>query len=150
AAQEVFDLQQESQTTRELYGTGQFADACLMSRRLGERGVRMVQVYYGSGQPWDDHGDIMKHAKHAKASYQAIAGLIRDLKSRGLLDETLIVWTGEFGRTPWAQGSTGRDHHSRGFTSWLAGGGVRGGIAYGATDEFGNVAVENPIHIHDL
>lgn len=150
AAQEVFDLNQESQTTRELYGSGQFADACLMSRRLVERGVRMVQVYYGSGQPWDDHSDIMNHAKHAKASDQAIAGLIRDLKSRGMLDETLIVWTGEFGRTPWAEGAKGRDHHSRGFTSWLAGGGVKGGIAYGATDEFGNMAVENPIHIHDL
>jgi hypothetical protein len=150
AAQEVFDLNQESRTTRELYGPGQFADACLLSRRLVERGVRMVQVYYGSGQPWDDHGDIMNHAKHAKASDQAIAGLIRDLKSRGLLDETLIVWTGEFGRTPWAEGAKGRDHHSRGFTAWLAGGGVKGGIAYGATDEFGNVAVENPIHIHDL
>lgn len=150
AAQEVFDFNQESRSTRELYGSGQFADACLMSRRLVERGVRMVQLYYGNGQPWDDHGDIMNHANHAKASDQAIAGLITDLKSRGLLDETLIVWTGEFGRTPWSEGAKGRDHHSRGFTSWLAGGGVKGGLAYGATDQFGNVASENPVHIHDL
>ncbi len=113
-----FDLEQEPQSMRDLYGRGEFADACLLSRRLVERGVRMVQVYYGNGQPWDDHGDIMNHAKHAKASDQAIAGLISDLKQRGLLDETLIVWTGEFGRTPWSQGAKGRDHHSRGFTSW--------------------------------
>lgn len=150
AAQEVFDLNQESQATRELYGGGQFADACLLSRRLVERGVRMVQLYYGGGQPWDDHGDITNHAKHAKASDQAIAGLIADLKSRGLLEETLIVWTGEFGRTPWSEGAKGRDHHSRGFTAWLAGGGVKGGLAYGATDELGNEAVDNPVHIHDL
>lgn len=150
AAQEVFDLNQESKATRELYGSGQFADACLVSRRMVERGVRMVQLYYGSGQPWDDHGDIMNHVNHAKASDQAIAGLIADLKSRGLLDETLIVWTGEFGRTPWSEGAKGRDHHSRGFTSWLAGGGVKGGYVHGATDQFGNAAVENPVHIHDL
>jgi hypothetical protein len=150
AAQEVFDLASESQATRELYGSGQFADACLVSRRLVERGVRMVQLYYGGGQPWDDHGDIMNHASHAKASDQAIAGLIRDLKSRGLYDETLIVWGGEFGRTPWSQGAKGRDHHSRGFTMWLAGGGVKGGLAYGTTDEFGNMAIDNPVHVHDL
>jgi hypothetical protein len=150
AAQEVFDFNQETKATRELYGSGQFADACLMARRLVERGVRMVQLYYGNGQPWDDHGDILNHRNHAKASDQAIAGLITDLKSRGLLDETLIVWTGEFGRTPWSEGAKGRDHHSRGFTSWLAGGGVKGGLAYGNTDQFGNVASENPVHIHDL
>jgi len=150
AAQEVFDFNQESKATRELYGSGQFADACLMARRLVERGVRMVQLYYGNGQPWDDHGDILNHRNHAKASDQAIAGLITDLKSRGLLDETLIVWTGEFGRTPWSEGAKGRDHHSRGFTSWLAGGGVKGGLAYGNTDQFGNVAVDKPVHIHDL
>jgi hypothetical protein len=150
AAQEVFDFNQESKSTRELYGSGQFADACLMARRLVERGVRMVQLYYGNGQPWDDHGDIMNHANHAKASDQAIAGLIADLKSRGLFDETLIVWTGEFGRTPWSEGAKGRDHHSRGFTSWLAGGGVKGGLTYGNTDQFGNVSVDKPVHIHDL
>ena len=150
AAQEVFDLKSETQATRDLYGAGQFADACLVSRRLVERGVRMVQLYYGSGQPWDDHGDIHNHANHAKQSDQAIAGLIRDLKSRGLFDETLIVWGGEFGRTPWSQGAKGRDHHSRGFTMWLAGGGVKGGLAYGTTDQFGNMAAENPVHVHDL
>ena len=150
AAQEVFDLKSESQATRDLYGAGQFSDACLVARRLVERGVRMVQLYYGSCQPWDDHGDIMNHANHAKQSDQAIAGLIRDLKSRGLFDETLIVWGGEFGRTPWSQGAKGRDHHSRGFTMWLAGGGVKGGLAYGTTDQFGNMAAENPVHVHDL
>jgi len=110
----------------------------------------MVQVYYGDGQPWDDHGDIMNHAQHAKASDQAIAGLIREVKQRGLLDQTLIVWSGEFGQTPWSQGAKGRDHHSRGFTAWLAGGGTRGGMAFGATDEFGNEAVDRPVHVHDL
>ena len=150
AAQEVFDLNKESAATRTLYGSGQFADACLVARRLVERGVRMVQLYYGNGQPWDDHGDITNHANHAKNSDQAIAALIRDLKSRGLFDETLIVWGGEFGRTPWSQGAKGRDHHSRGFTMWLAGGGVKGGLAYGNTDQFGNMAVENPVHVHDL
>ncbi len=150
AAQEVFDLNQESQATRALYGSGQFADGCLVARRLVERGVRMVQLYYGGGQPWDDHGDIMNHAKHAQQSDQAIAALIRDLKSRGMLEDTLIVWGGEFGRTPWSQGAKGRDHHSRGFSMWMAGGGVKGGLAYGATDQFGNAAVEQPIHVHDL
>jgi hypothetical protein len=150
AAQEVFDLNQEPSAVRDNYGRGEFANACLLSRRLVERGVRMVQVYYGNGQPWDDHGDITNHANHAKASDQAIAALITDLKQRGMLEDTLIVWTGEFGRTPWSQGAKGRDHHSRGFTSWLAGGGVKGGLAYGATDEFGNAAIENPVHIHDL
>ena len=150
AAQEVFDLNRESQPTREMYGSGQFADGCLVARRLVERGVRMVQIYYGGGQPWDDHGDIKNHASHAKQSDQPIAALIKDLKSRGLFDETLIVWGGEFGRTPWSQGASGRDHHSRGFTMWLAGGGVKGGIAYGNTDQFGNMAAENPVHVHDL
>lgn len=150
AAQEVFDLNRESQPTRELYGSGQFADGCLVARRLVERGVRMVQIYYGGGQPWDDHGDILNHANHAKQTDRAIAALIKDLKSRGLFDETLIVWGGEFGRTPWSQGAKGRDHHSRGFTMWLAGGGVKGGLAYGNTDQFGNVAIDNPVHVHDL
>ncbi|AMV16791.1 DUF1501 domain-containing protein [Planctomyces sp. SH-PL14] len=150
AAQEVFELKSETQATRDLYGAGQFADACLVARRMVERGVRMVQLYYGGGQPWDDHGDIMNHADHAKKSDQAIAGLIRDLKSRGLLEETLVVWGGEFGRTPWSQGAKGRDHHSRGFTMWMAGAGVKGGLAYGTTDAFGNMAADNPVHVHDL
>jgi hypothetical protein len=150
AAQEVFDLNRESQPTREAYGSGQFADGCLVARRLVERGVRMVQLYYGGGQPWDDHGDIFNHRNHAKQTDQPIAALINDLKSRGLFDETLIVWGGEFGRTPWSEGQKGRDHHSRGFAMWLAGGGVKGGLAYGNTDQFGNVAAENPVHVHDL
>ena len=147
AAQEVFDLKSESQATRELYGAGQFSDACLVARRMVERGVRMVQLYYGGGQPWDDHGDIMNHAKQ---SDQAIAGLIRDLKSRGLFDETLIVWGGEFGRTPWSQGAKGRDHHSRGFTIWMAGGGIKPGITHGETDDFSYNVVRDPVHVHDL
>jgi len=150
AAQDVFDLGQETAATRTAYGEGQFADACLAARRLVERGVRMVQVYYGGGQPWDDHSDIMNHKKHAAASDQPIAALLTDLKQRGMLDDTLIVWSGEFGRTPWSQGAKGRDHHSRGFTSWMAGGGVKGGIAHGATDEFGNHAVDGKVHVHDL
>jgi len=150
AAQEVFELNRESEATRKLYGSGQFADACLVARRLVERGVRMVQLYYGGGQPWDDHGDILNHKNHAKASDQPIAALLADLKQRGLLDETLVVWGGEFGRTPWSEGAKGRDHHSRGFTMWLAGGGVKGGQALGNTDEFGNEAVENKVHVHDL
>jgi len=150
AAQDVFDLGQETAATRTAYGEGQFADACLAARRLVERGVRMVQVYYGGGQPWDDHSDIMNHTKHAAASDRPIAALLTDLKQRGMLDDTLIVWSGEFGRTPWSQGAKGRDHHSRGFTSWMAGGGVKGGLAYGATDEFGNHAVDGKVHVHDL
>ena len=149
-AQEVFDLNRETQATRELYGKGQFADACLTARRLVERGVRMVQIYTGGGQPWDDHGNIADHAKKAKDTDQAIAALIQDLKSRGLLDDTLIVWGGEFGRTPVSEGAKGRDHNSHGFTVWLAGGGVRGGMTYGSTDEFGFAAVEKKVHVHDL
>jgi hypothetical protein len=149
-AQDVFNLDQESQATRDLYGKGQFANACLSARRLVERGVRMVQIYTGSGQPWDDHGNIAEHAKKAMDTDQAIAGLIKDLKSHGLLDETLILWGGEFGRTPASEGSKGRDHNSAGFTVWMAGGGVKGGMTYGATDEFGGTAVENKMHVHDL
>jgi len=149
-AQEVFDLTQETKTTRDMYGTGQFADSCLMARRLVERGVRMVQLFHGSGQPWDDHGDIKNHANLAKQSDQPIAALIRDLKHRGLLDETLIVWGGEFGRTPTSEGAKGRDHNNHGFTVWLAGGGVKGGMVHGASDEFGFAAAENKMHVHDL
>lgn len=149
-AQDAFDLGKESPATREKYGKGQFADACLVARRLVERGVRVVQVFYGGGQPWDDHGDINGHATKARDSDQPIAALLQDLKVRGLLDETIVLWGGEFGRTPTAQGSKGRDHHSTGFSVWLAGGGVKGGTAYGATDEFGFHAVENRMHVHDL
>ncbi len=149
-AQDAFDINREPENVRKAYGDGQFANACLMARRLAERGVRMTQIYYGSGQPWDDHGDILNHRKHAQASDKPIAALLRDLKSRGLLDETLVIWGGEFGRTPTSEGSKGRDHHSLGFSMWLAGGGVKGGMVYGATDEFGMVAVENRMHVHDL
>jgi hypothetical protein len=148
--QDVFDIRSEPEPVRELYGKGMFADACLAARRLVERGVRMVQVYTGGGQPWDDHGNIADHATKARDTDQAIAALIKDLKMRGMLDETLILWGGEFGRTPTSEGAKGRDHNHRGFTVWMAGGGVRGGTVYGATDEFGFAAVENKVHVHDL
>ena len=149
-AQEVFDLAREPQTIRDSYGKGPFADACLAARRMVERGVRMVQIYTGSGQPWDDHGNIADHAAKAKTVDQPVAALLKDLKAHGLLDETLVVWGGEFGRTPASEGAKGRDHNNHGFTVWLAGGGVRGGMTYGSTDEFGFAAVENKVHVHDL
>lgn len=149
-AQEVFDLSRETQATRDAYGKGEFADGCLAARRLVERGVRMVQLFYGNGQPWDDHENIASHADKAKAVDQPIAALIDDLKARGLFEDTLILWGGEFGRTPVSEGAKGRDHNNHGFSVWLAGGGVKGGMAYGATDEFGFAAVENKVHVHDL
>jgi hypothetical protein len=149
-AQEAFDVSRETEATHKAYGKGEFANGCLIARRLVERGVRMVQLYYGNGQPWDAHGDIMDHKRDAGKSDQPIAALIEDLKQRGLLDETLIIWGGEFGRTPTAQGSKGRNHHNTGFTTWLAGGGVKGGLMYGATDELGVNAVENRTDVHDL
>jgi len=149
-AQDAFDISRETEGTRTAYGKGQFADGCLIARRLVERGVRMVQLYYGSGQPWDAHGNIMDHKRDAGKSDQPIAALIKDLKQRGLLDDTLIVWGGEFGRTPTAQGKTGRNHHNTGFTVWLAGGGTKGGYIHGATDELGVHAVEKRMDVHDL
>jgi hypothetical protein len=149
-AQEAFDLTRETTLTRKQYGEGPFASACLIARRLAERGVRMTQIYYGNDQPWDDHADISNHRNHARQSDQPIAALLGDLKSRGLLDETLVIWGGEFGRTPASEGSKGRDHNSKGFTMWLAGGGVKGGHVHGATDEFGGTAVEKKVHVHDL
>jgi hypothetical protein len=149
-AQEAFDIGRETPSTRKLYGDGEFANACLIARRLAERGVRMIQIYYGNGQPWDDHADIANHRKHAAKSDRPIAALLKDLKARGLLRDTLVVWGGEFGRTPTSQGAKGRDHHSLGFSMWLAGGGVKGGRVYGATDEFGFAAVEDRLHVHDL
>jgi uncharacterized protein (DUF1501 family) len=150
-AQEAFDVSKETKATRELYGKGQFADSCLAARRLVERGVRMVQVYFGGGQPWDDHGNIENgHRAKGQQSDQAVAGLLRDLKSRGLLEDTLVLWGGEFGRTPVSEGGSGRDHNHHGFTVWLAGGGVKGGMTYGSTDEFGFAAMENKVHVHDL
>ena len=149
-AQEAFDPTRETKETQEAYGPGEFATGCLIARRLVERGVRMVQLYYGNGQPWDAHGNIMDHKRDAGKSDQPIAALIKDLKERGLLDETLILWGGEFGRTPTAQGSKGRNHHNTGFTVWLSGGGVKGGHIHGATDELGVNAVENRMNVHDL
>jgi uncharacterized protein (DUF1501 family) len=149
-AREAFDVGNESPATRALYGQGEFADACLIARRLAERGVRVTQVYYGDGQPWDDHTDILNHRKHAQKSDRAVAALLKDLKARGLLEETLVLWGGEFGRTPTSEGAKGRDHHSTGFSMWMAGGGVRGGMVYGATDELGFHAVTGRMHVHDL
>ena len=149
-ARAAFDLGNESPVTRALYGTGEFANACLIARRLVERGVRVVQVYYGDGQPWDDHADITKHRDHAAKSDRPIAALIKDLKGRGLLEDTLIIWGGEFGRTPYSEGAKGRDHHSLGFSMWLAGGGVKGGYVHGSTDELGIQAVDNRMHVHDF
>ena len=149
-AQDVFDLAAETPVTRALYGDGPFANACLTARRMVERGVRMVQIYTGNGQPWDDHDDIAKHREKTLETDQAIAALLMDLKARGLLEDTLVLWGGEFGRTPVSEGSKGRDHNNHGFSVWLAGGGVKGGMAYGSTDEFGFAAVENKVHVHDL
>jgi uncharacterized protein (DUF1501 family) len=149
-ALDVFDLAKEPAKVRDRYGKGEFADACLIARRLTEKGVRMVQVYYGNNQPWDDHADINKHRDHAGKSDKPIAALLEDLKTRGLLDDTLVIWGGEFGRTPTSEGAKGRDHHSRGFSMWLAGGGVKGGHIHGSTDELGIDAVDDRVHTHDL
>jgi hypothetical protein len=156
-APEVFDIRKETQATLELYGQGSTARACLMAVRLVERGVRMVQVYYAKGDPWDAHFDIQEHRRTARNSDQAFAAVIKDLKSRGLFDETLVVCGSEFGRTPVVEvgagaggNQSGRDHNPFGFTMWLAGGGVKGGITYGATDDFGFKVVDKPVHVHDL
>ena len=155
-APEVFDIAKEPKTLRDSYGNSDFGRACLMARRMVEHGVRIVQVYFGKVQPWDSHRDIMAHKRLAAEADPAIASLIRDLKARGLFDETLVIVGSEFGRTPAvelqrnSQLTNGRDHNSLGFTVLLAGGGVRGGMTYGATDEFGYTAVEKPVHVHDL
>jgi hypothetical protein len=150
-ALDVFDIRKESEATREAYGSSPFGNGCLLARRLVERGVRYVHVNHSAGQDWDDHKDIGENLrKRCPAMDQAAAALIADLKQRGLLEETLVVWGGEFGRTPVSESGTGRDHNPYGFTMWLAGGGVKGGIAHGATDEFGFKSVENRVSIHDL
>jgi len=150
-ALDVFDVRKEPAATRTEYGSTPFATGCLLARRLVERGVRYIHINYGAGQVWDDHKDINKNLRERCPDMdQASAALIRDLKRRGLLEETLIVWGGEFGRTPVSESGTGRDHNPYGFTMWMAGGGVRGGLAYGSTDEFGFKAVENRVSIHDL
>jgi hypothetical protein len=153
-ASEAFDLAQEPEKVREEYGEGHFAHACLLARRLSERGVRFTQVYYGNGQPWDTHNNHDETVRKLAADIdRPIAALLTDLKRRGLLDETLVIWGGEFGRTPTSETSragNGRDHNHYGFTMWLAGGGVRGGMTYGETDDFGFAAVKDRVHIHDL
>ncbi len=156
AATEAFDLSRESKTVRQAYGTREFGNGCLLARRLVERGVRFVQVYYGNGQPWDTHhGHNSRSASLCRDIDRPIAALLDDLARSGLLEETLVVWGGEFGRTPTTdlsegKGTDGRDHNHYGFTMWLAGGGVKGGQAHGATDDFGFKAVTDKVHIHDL
>jgi hypothetical protein len=150
-AMDVFDIRKESEAIRAEYGSTPFANGCLLARRLVESGVRYIHINYGAGQVWDDHKDIDKNLRERCPDMdKAAAALIRDLKRRGLLDDTLIVWGGEFGRTPVSESGTGRDHNPYGFTMWMAGGGVKGGQAYGATDDFGFKAVENRVSIHDL
>ena len=154
---EAQDVGGESDATKKLYGMDQpvtenFGRQCLMARRFLERGVRFVQVTHSDGEvQWDQHGNLFKgHSKNAAEVDKPIAGFLQDLKSRGLLDDTLVLWGGEFGRTPTAQGGDGRDHNPHGFTMWMAGGGVKPGIAYGATDDYGYFAQEDKVHIHDL
>ncbi len=160
ATPELMDFSTEPESSRKLYGldsdynpTKIFAQECLLARRLVERGVRFIELTCPSvgGDRWDQHGNLKDgHENNSRAVDQPIAGLISDLKSRGLLDQTLIVWAGEFGRTPFAQGSNGRDHNPFGFTIWMAGGGVKGGTTYGATDDYGYKAVENRVEVYDL
>lgn len=150
-ALDAFDISKEPKHIRESYGTGVQARQILMARRLVERGVRVVQVWHGEGQPWDSHDQLERdHRKLSAQISQPIGALLQDLKQRDLLKDTLVIWGGEFGRTPTAQGGKGRDHNHHGFSMWLAGGGVKGGTVYGATDEFGWKAVEDPVHVHDL
>jgi len=155
-APEIFNISSEPEHVRARYGDHEFGRGCLMALRLAEKGVRMVQVYFGNFQPWDSHDDIRVHSKLAQAADGPIAALLEDLKQRGLFEDTLVVIGSEFGRTPMIQNSglervgNGRDHNVHGFTTVLAGGGVKGGMAYGATDDFGYKAVENKVHVHDL
>ena len=159
-ATDAFDITREPESVRKLYGEGTQARQLLIARRLLERGVRFVQVWHGEGQPWDHHDDLADgHRKLAKESDQPIGALLTDLRQRGMLEDTLVIWGGEFGRTPTVELPTpganagkinGRDHNHHGFSMWMAGGGVRGGYVHGATDEFGFKAVEKPVHVHDL
>jgi hypothetical protein len=156
-APEVFDVRKESQATLDLYGQGAVARGCLMATRLAEKGVRMTQVYYSQGDPWDAHGDIFAHKTNAKNSDQAFAAVIKDLKARGLWKDTLVVCGSEFGRTPVREVGgagqnvkRGRDHNPFGFTMWMASGALKGGSIYGATDDFGFKAIEKPVHVHDI
>ena len=155
AAPQLQDIREETQETQKLYGldnpiTRNFGRQCLMARRFAEKGVRFVQISHS--YKWDQHGNL-KNAlpRNAREVDQPIAALLKDLKSRGLLEDTLVLWGGEFGRTPVSQGGkNGRDHNPQGYTMWLAGGGVQGGLQYGATDEYGYYAVKNKVHLHDL
>ena len=158
-APEVFDINRESEATRTMYGVGSaktddYGRRCLLARRLVERGVRFVTVVAGGGPgnlQWDAHDDIEEnHLRMAGHTDQPVAALIQDLKQRGLLDQTLVVWGGEFGRSPESQGNKGRDHHNLGFSMWMAGGGVKGGTVVGATDDIGLRAVEKPYHFRDI
>ena len=153
---DVLDLSKESDATLALYGlergsTKGFGWQCLVSRRMAERGVRFIELIdTGSNNNWDSHADMAAHGPLARNVDKPIAGLLKDLKSRGMLDDTLVVWTTEFGRTPTIDGRNGRSHYNPAFSSWLAGGGVKGGTVYGKTDEFGAKIVENPVHVHDF
>jgi len=157
---EVTDLSGESAATRRLYGlesknapTALFGSRCLLARRLIERGVRFIELFppRSRGDRWDQHGGLkVGHRENAKNTDQPVAGLIQDLKQRGLLDETIILWGGEFGRTPNAQGKDGRDHNPFGYTVWCAGGGFKPGLSHGQTDEFGYFAMRDKVHLHDL
>lgn len=158
-APEIMDLSRETPQTLRLYGIGEketddFGRQCLLARRVAEAGVRFIQVSYadnGSNPRWDQHSNMPQHAVHARATDRPVAGLIADLKQRGLLEDTLLWWGGEFGRNPFSQDNgTGRDHNPRGFTQFLAGGGVQAGLSFGATDEFGHEAVQGKVHMHDM
>jgi len=156
AAPEAVDLTQETAETKRLYGlddphTERMGRNCLLARRLVERDVRFVQLYCGSGSRWDAHSDVeSNHSRYCRESDRPIAALLKDLKRRGLLDSTLVIWGGEFGRTPMSESGKGRDHNPYGFTMWLAGGGIKGGLTFGATDEIGLYSVDNRVHVHDI
>jgi hypothetical protein len=156
AAPEAVDFSRETEETKRLYGlddktTERYGRNCLLARRLVERGVRFIQLYSGSGSKWDAHSNVeANHGRYCRESDRPIAGLLKDLKRRGLLDSTLVIWGGEFGRTPMSESGNGRDHNPYGFTMWFAGGGIKGGQCYGSTDAIGLYAVENRVHVHDL
>jgi len=159
-ATDAFDISKEPESIRKMYGDGTYARQVLIARRLLERGVRYIQLYQGAGQPWDNHDDLeTAHRDLARQTDQPIGALLKDLKQRGMLEDTLVIWGGEFGRTPTVEMPTpgsnagkmnGRDHNHHGFTMWMAGGGVKGGQVYGSTDEFGFKAQDKPVHVHDL
>jgi uncharacterized protein (DUF1501 family) len=156
AMPEVFDLSKETDATHELYGlergsTEGYAWQCLVARRLAEQGVRFVELIdVGSSKNWDAHSNIRGHERLARNVDRPIAGLLRDLKSRGMLEETLVIWTTEFGRTPHVDSPDGRSHQNTAYSSWLAGGGIKGGIIHGKTDDYGANVVEDEVHVHDL